>query len=217
MTTQLHKILLFRITHIENIPHILKNGITHKDSPNFNPKYKDIGDNSLIYKREEKIIYVNNGEEFKNEHKIIKPGKFIPFYFGVRMPMLYVIQKGYNNVSKQNAENIIYCVCSLQSIINCNLEFYFTDGHATNNLSSCFDKNYVQTIMDIVDFKAVKSKDWTVERDLKRRMEAECLVSFDIPVACIVGYGCFSNTAKEELIKMGIEEKIIGVRPQYYF
>lgn len=36
------------MTHIKNIPHILKYGITHKNSPNANPYYEEIGDISLI-------------------------------------------------------------------------------------------------------------------------------------------------------------------------
>ena len=30
------KAYIFRMTHIENIPHIIENGITHKDSDNSN-------------------------------------------------------------------------------------------------------------------------------------------------------------------------------------
>ncbi len=37
-------IYIYRMTHIDNIPHILKYGITHKNSKNANPHYKAIGD-----------------------------------------------------------------------------------------------------------------------------------------------------------------------------
>ncbi len=36
-------IKVYRITHIDNIEHVLQNGITHKNSPNHNPHYKSIG------------------------------------------------------------------------------------------------------------------------------------------------------------------------------
>jgi len=42
---------LYRITHIDNIPHIVSNGITLPDSPNSNANYKTIGDRSLINTR----------------------------------------------------------------------------------------------------------------------------------------------------------------------
>ena len=167
--TDLNKIYLYRITHIENIPHTLKNGVTHRDSPNANPEYINIGDSSLIGTRSEKQIIVDNGAQGYGHAELIKPGDFIPFYFGVKMPMLFVIQKGYNGVERQLPENIVYCVSSVQSIIDEGLKFYFTDGHAINYLSSCYDSGMVKSINEIVDIKATKAIDWTVARDLKRK------------------------------------------------
>jgi hypothetical protein len=40
------------MTHIQNVPHILRYGITGKTSPNANPHYAPIGDTSLIDKRQ---------------------------------------------------------------------------------------------------------------------------------------------------------------------
>ncbi len=70
------------MTHIDNIPHILQYGITHKSSPNANPNYKPIGDVSIINKRESEPRMTVDGVEFV-------PGDYIPFYFYARMPMLY--------------------------------------------------------------------------------------------------------------------------------
>jgi len=43
ISMDLAAIKVYRITHIENIEHVLQNGITHKNSPNHNPQYKSIG------------------------------------------------------------------------------------------------------------------------------------------------------------------------------
>ena len=56
---KIEKINIYRITHIENIPHILKYGITHKNSVNFNQNYKAIGDSSLIDIRNNKNCQYN--------------------------------------------------------------------------------------------------------------------------------------------------------------
>jgi hypothetical protein len=74
------------MTHVDNIPHILEFGITHRNSENANPNYVSIGDRSLIDNRNSKKV------NFDTESIIL--GDFIPFYFGIRTPMLYVIQKG---------------------------------------------------------------------------------------------------------------------------
>lgn len=87
----LSSIKIYRITHIDNIPHILINGITRKDSPNRNPEFVSIGDRSLIDNRSMRQVWVDNGD-INNPIKQITLGDFIPFYFGVRMPMLFVVQ-----------------------------------------------------------------------------------------------------------------------------
>jgi hypothetical protein len=205
------------MTHIQNIPHVLEYGITHRNSPNANPKYISIGDDSLIETRDKKKVWVNNGENFSFEHKQIMLGDFIPFYFGPRMPMLYVIQKGFLGVKRQHPENIVYCVCRLKSIIDDELDFYFTDGHAIDSFSSCYNSTMIENIDTIVDFKAVKAKDWTVARDIKRKMEAEFLIRENISKECITGFIGYNESAKKGLSKMDIEENKIHVNGNYYF
>ena len=54
------EIELFRMTHIDNIGHILNFGITRKYSSNKNHNYKDIGDKSLISARNNISVKINN-------------------------------------------------------------------------------------------------------------------------------------------------------------
>ncbi len=97
----LNEVKIYRITHIENIPHILQHGITHKTSVNRNQNFRNIGDVSLIENRSKKVVVVDNGEFGLEEGKTsIRLGDYIPFYFGVKMPMLYVAQHGGNFVEK---------------------------------------------------------------------------------------------------------------------
>ena len=127
------------MTHVDNIPHILEFGITHRNSENANPNYVSIGDSSLIDNRFSTVRNITNGLDEVIE--TITIGDFIPFYFGFRTPMLYVIQKGGNLVPRKIApDSIIYCVTSLQKMLDSSVGFYFTDGHATNNFTK-FYKN----------------------------------------------------------------------------
>lgn len=164
------------MTHIENIPHILQYGITHHHSPNANSHYRSIGDRSLIDFRANKEI--NIGSE------CIVLGDYIPFYFGIRMPMLYVIQHGGNCVPQATkAEEIVYVVVSLAQIIE-------------------------------------DEKIWSgenIDRDLKRRKQAEFLVKNDIPPEYIIGYVCYNQSSKERMINWKIPENIIKVFPQAYY
>jgi hypothetical protein len=67
----LNKIFFYGLApHIENIPHILKNGITHSTSPNKNQSFVPIGDSSLISVRSN--ILLEHGRRL---------GDYIPYLF----------------------------------------------------------------------------------------------------------------------------------------
>jgi ssDNA thymidine ADP-ribosyltransferase, DarT len=199
---------LYRMTHIENVSHILVNGITHLTSENSNPKYIAIGDRNLITTRNK--FKLDNG-------KLLS--EYIPFYFGVRTPMIYVIQKGFNMVAPTPAENIVYCVTSVQEIVDLELDFVFTDGHAVDGFSSQFDNKDIQNIDKLIDRDAINAKYWKDENDLdmKRRKEAEFLVLGDISKEAILGYFVYNQSAKIRLINLGADEKNIHIKSEFYF
>jgi hypothetical protein len=204
----LNKLYLFRMTHIENIPHILQNGITHTTSEYANPDFVPIGDGSLITTRNKFIL--NNGTRL---------GEYIPFYFGVRTPMLYVVQNGFNLVAPTSAENIVYCVSSVQKIIDLQLDFVFTDGHAVDGFSSQYTVADIQNIDTILDKNAINAKYWKDENDLdkKRRKEAEFLVLGDISLHAILGYITYNENAKNKIITFGADATNVLIKPEFYF
>ena len=155
----LSQINIYKMFHIANIPYILANGITHKSSPNRNPDFVEIGDTSMIRHRNERQVGITNGTN--NIIESITPGDFIPFYFGVRMPMLFVVQRGGNFVeSTTEPEDIVYVKCSVQAIVNSNLLYYFSDGHAANALSTFYSKTKINQLPQIIDWDAVKKSYW---------------------------------------------------------
>src|SRR5690554_367778 len=204
----LDRIYLYRITHIENIPHIIQNGFTHASSPNANHDFVPIGDRSLIATRHSFML--NNGRLL---------GAYIPFYFGPRTPMLFVVQRGYNAVAPTPPEHIVYCVSSVQKIVDLQLDFVFTDGHAVNRLSNQYLPESIEQIDTLVDFNAAYARYWNDENDLdrKRRKEAEFLILGDIPSTAINGYLTYNDSSRDRMIGFGIDANRVHVKPQFYF
>lgn len=204
----LEKIRLFRMTHIGNVAHILQNGITHKGSPAANPDYIPIGDSSLITSRSSFVL--NNGRSL---------GDYIPFYFGTRTPMLYVIQKGFNGVVPTAPEEIVYCVSSVQKIIDLQLSYVFTDGHAIDSFSSQYTEADVQRLGTLIDWEAVNELDWKkdTDLDLKRRKQAEFLVLGDVPRESILGFIVYNDEAKDRLRSLEVPDNMIHISKKYYF
>jgi hypothetical protein len=204
----LHTRWIFRMTHIDNIPHVLTHGITHVLSPNANKNYKPIGDATLIQAR--------------NKHRLINGknlGDFTPFYFGTRTPMLYVIQKGHNMVTRTPPEKIVYCVSSVQDVIDQRLDFVFTDGHAEDRLSTCFSSDDLDRLSEVVDWDAVNAQFWKDDTDLdkKRRKSAEFLILGDLAPEKIRGFVVFDANAKNQLLEFGIQEHKVVIKPAYYY
>jgi ssDNA thymidine ADP-ribosyltransferase, DarT len=216
----LAEIKVYRMTHIDNVSHVLNNGITHRVSSNHNPNFVSIGDNSLIQTRETKLVTVDNGDFFNLNAPTIRLGSFIPFYFGVKMPMLYVIQNGGNFIIKSTpAQEIVYLVCSVKQIIEKQEHYYFSDGHATDNLTTFYDKTNIIRLAEIIDWNAVKAAYWGGQDNLniKRKKQAEFLVSDPISPNLILGFGCYNDTSKKRLIDFGIKEEKIKVIPNAYY
>ena len=123
---------VFRITHIDNIPHIAQYGIVKNDSPHRDNHYVCIGDRQIIRLRGEMPV------------KGYLISDYIPFYFGPRSPMLYVIQHGYNGVQRIEPEKIVYCVVKIDELVKNDIDCIFTDGHALSMLTSFYEKDQLQ-------------------------------------------------------------------------
>lgn len=216
----LDRIYLYRMTHIENVSHILECGVTHKNSPNANPNFITIGDTSLINTRSTKVVTVDNGDFLNFSAPTIILGDYIPFYFGIKMPMLYVMQNGGNFVRQATPpKDIVYLVCLVNRLIISNNNFYFSDGHATDHLTTFYDSSKIEELPTLIDWTAVKTAYWGGQENLniKRKKQAEFLVENDIPVKYIVGFGCYNEVAEKRLITMGIKKEIIKIIPNAYF
>ena len=133
--------------------------------------------------------------------------------------MLYVVQNGFNLVAPTSAENIVYCVSSVQKIIDLQLDFVFTDGHAVDGFSSQYTVADIQNIDTILDKNAINAKYWKDENDLdkKRRKEAEFLVLGDISLHAILGYITYNENAKNKIITFGADATNVLIKPEFYF
>lgn len=196
----------FRITHIDNIPYIDRVGFVLPDSPYASTTYRSIGDKSVIAKRQTIIDGIDLTQ-------------YIPFYFGPRSVMLYVIQHGYNGVEKQKPEDIVYCVIKIADLIAGNVECLFTDGHALSAFTRFYESQDLSVVNRIVSWQDVYAHYWKSEEDtdLKRRKEAELLIKTALSRDYIRGYVVYNEEAKQKLIRGGIDAARVQVSKSFYF
>ncbi len=197
----------FRLTHIDNIQYIMSHGLVRSVSTLRDENYVPIGDVQVIQIRKDRKYHGYCLSDY------------MPFYFGPRSPMLYVIQHGFNGVRKVAPENIVYCVVRIEDIIKNDVGCIFTDGHALSSLTNYYGKNELSILDSFVKYDDVYSAYWNSEMDidLKRRKEAELLINDDLPVQYIRGFVVYNETAKTRLINIGVAAELIVVKPGFYF
>ena len=185
----------------------MKYGFVHRTSAYADPNYVSIGDKTII-----KVRSIRQ----KGKYAI---GDFIPFYFGPRSPMLYVIQHGYNGVKQYSPEELIYCIIRLDDIVNSPIRCFFTDGHALNYITDWYSKEKLKDINRYIKYDDVYTANWVDEndRDLKRRKEAELLLLDELPVQYIRGFVVYNENAKKRLQEYGVRYSQIAIRPNFYF
>jgi hypothetical protein len=66
------KALIFRITHRDNIPWVLENGVHCRNSNRLDPNFVSIGNESLIHDRQQVVVPIAPGGTLSD---------YVPFYF----------------------------------------------------------------------------------------------------------------------------------------
>lgn len=195
MSTIPEPIWLFRITHIQNLSHILEHGIATARSERADPGYKSIGNSTLINSRNSLKVPDPPGGTF---------GDYIPFYLGPRSPMLLNIATGWEDIEQIAQEEIIYLITNLKEIKTAECEWFFTNGHAYSK----YKTDYMFTDeadFDKLDWEAIYSDIWTntkTQLDRKDKKQSELLVKQHVPVSAICYIGVYNDKAKQTVKRM---------------
>ncbi|MBI1769497.1 MAG: DUF4433 domain-containing protein [Bacteroidetes bacterium] len=187
------KIWLFRITHVDNLSHILKYGLITEHSKHKNKHFRQIGDKSIIDYRKDLDAPIPPGGKFT---------EYVPFYLGPRSPMLYQIATGWEDIEKINQEEIVYIVSSFDKIREHELEFFFSDGHARSDTSTKYNQ---KKHFPKLDWDAIYATQWRSDaRDLRRQMkkQSEFLVKKHVPVACFEYLGVYDAAAHKKVLAL---------------
>ncbi|MEK6781706.1 MAG: DUF4433 domain-containing protein [Bacteroidota bacterium] len=187
------KIWLYRITHLDNLPHILKHGLITERSKHKNKAFRQIGDKSMIVYRKDLNAPIPPGGKFS---------EYVPFYLGPRSPMLYQIATGWEDIEKIHQEEIVYVISSFDKVEDEGLEFFFSDGHARSDTSAKYNdkKNFGK-----LDWDAIYATKWKSDgSDLRRQMkkQSEFLVKEHVPVTCFECIGVFNETANKKVVTL---------------
>ena len=205
------RIVLYRITHYQNLEFILQNGLYCPNSKIQDPNYVNIGKKDIIGKRGAKPVRLKPSPGMIHE--------YVPFYFCNRSPMLGSIKVG-NSDYKGSQSDIIYLVTDFEQIKKHGCEFVFTDGQALIAYSKFFDD---ESDFDKLDWDAIRSRQWgrnQSDNDKMRRKMAEFLVKDYVPIEAIIGIAVMNQQMEQTVTQIVIQAGTgipVKVKTNWYF
>lgn len=205
------KALIFRITHIDNVPWILENGLHCRNSSLHDPDFVNIGNEDLISMRHTRRVPLPPGGTLSD---------YVPFYFTPYSIMLYNIHTGYGGMRRWRNEDIVIFVTSLHRLAEDGLPFLFTDQHAYPVYAQFFDN---LDDLSKIDWDILSAKNFRNDPDdpgKKERYQAEALIHRHVPLSSILGLCCHNESAKRrletEVSRRGLKLDV-KMTPTWYF
>lgn len=202
--------LIFRVTHRDNVPSILDNGMHARNGKKFDPNCRNIGNVDLIDKRSRRVVPVPPGGTLSD---------YVPFYFTPYSIMMYNINTGYGVKQVPNHEIVIF-VSSLPYIAALGIEFIYTNQHAYPPMAEYFT-DLAQ--LHQIDWPLLQSRNFKHDPDdpgKKERYQAEALIWKHVPLKAWHGVCCYASTIEQQ-IKTEIERRgltfKVAAQSSWYF
>jgi hypothetical protein len=213
MTPPLHNLFVFRIEHIDNLEYILRHGMFTKAHAHVSSNHVFIGHTRLTADRDSLPVRPLDADEPERFGTL---GGYVPFYFGPRSPMLFVIKNGYQGVTKRNQREIVYLCCRYRTIEASGVPFVFTDGHAKKDITAFYSRTENLNKLFWEEIYAYRWNNEEFNLDRERRKQAEMLVPTHVPpewIEALVVYDEGISTFAEPLIKQNNSKITVRVNP----
>ncbi len=198
---------IYHITHIRNLPSIVRAGCLISDAR----------------RRAGEFDCTNIGHMHIKDRRMHRPvpvaakgvlGDYVPFNFCVRSVMLSAIY--YKNVDGYDGEQqqIVHLCSYVADAIGCGHAWAFTDRHAELCYASFFDD---LAELERVDWKAMPLRYWS---SVKETRQAEFLVHGSVPWTCIRAIGVHNPKIEQDLtsiLSVVHYRPRILVKPEWYY
>lgn len=204
------RVILYRITHYQNLPDIVQRGMFCANNPAAPQGAVGIGNSNLISGRGSRAVPVMPGGVLND---------YVPFYLGPHSPMLLDIKTGFH-VQQRPQHEIVYVCSELSRVQALGLSFAFTDGHAYMKTSWFYND---VADLELLDWNMIPAKYWTrteEDNDRKRRKQAEFLLHQHVPVAAIISVVVYDQEMADWVVPLLAEAGVnftVHVLPKWYY
>ena len=202
--------LLFRITHVRNLPWLLHNGL-HAASGGRDPDFVPIGNPELIGKRKQRAVPIPPGGTLDD---------YVPFYFTPYSPMLLNILSGRGGMATRDREEIAFVISSIAKLQDTGVRCILTDSHAYSGEAQFAPSS---AGLDRVDWDLLRSRDFERDPDdpgKLARYQAEALVHAHVPANALVGFAGATERVAQKIKSLAATVGVtfpVAKRPGWYF
>lgn len=202
--------LLFRITHVRNLPWLLRNGL-HAASGSRNPDFVPIGNPELIGKRTRRAVRIPPGGTLDD---------YVPFYFTPYSPMLWNVLSGQGGMPARKPEELAFLISSIDKLQETGVHCIATDAHAYSGEAQF---NRCQEGLDRIDWDLLRRKDFKRDPDdpgKLARYQAEALAHMHVPVSALIGIAGPTDGVVQQIQSLANVAGVtlpVAKRPGWYF
>ncbi len=203
----------YRITHIQNLPFILQNGMVNKHHGQADREYINIGNPEIIDVRSTASVRIEGYG---------KIGEYVPFYFTPKSMMLFNIVTGYKVplVPKRSKSEILVIRCLIEKLTKLP-QWFFTDGQGNDMTTHHY--NDLKDI-DSIDWENIQQSNFNKsdgDYDRPRRYQAEFLVRGEVPCSSIESLNVYNEAAatyvSNLLNEYTFDHLPVHIQPIYFF
>lgn len=200
---------IYHITHIRNLPGILKEGGLLPDAE--------------VRRRE--INIQNIGYSHIKDRRMRRPiragmegtlGQYVPFNFCSRSVMLYALRNGHADY-EGGQDQILHLVSSVDSVVRTGRPYVFTDIHADLDYAQHFDD--LNKLEESVDWAVMNERYWS-DPEVKKRRQAEFLVWEFFPWEAVLGIATKTQVVADEvshILKQAEHKPKVLVKSGWYY
>lgn len=209
-----HQKFCYRITHLQNLPLILQNGIVNKNHLTASTEFIAIGHPEIIDVRSTTPVKIDGYGRI---------GDYVPFYFTPKSIMQYNIITGYQApvVPKRKPEELLVVRCLISELSKLP-RWFFTNGQANIKDGTVKHFNDLRHL-DTIDWEAIQNSNFSKsdgDYDRPRRYQAEFLVHSQVPLAQIESLNVYNQAAADyvnNLLNTNNINLAVNIIPQYFF
>ncbi|MFN0030293.1 MAG: DUF4433 domain-containing protein [Acidimicrobiales bacterium] len=204
--------LLYHFTHATHLPSIQDQGLACDAEAQAGLLTVEVGQRSIKERRR------------RIEVKTPPYGcvaDYVPFYYGTRSVMMYVIDKGQVVEYRDGLEPLVYLVTTVERLLEFGLSLVFTDGNASDRLTRFTSE--LDELDGLVDWPLIRTRYWAntpTDGDRKRRRAAECLARGPVPWEAFQAIAVKSRSGKSQVeasVTHPDPTASVVVRPDWYY